>query len=401
MIHLTIQQLSSYVDGELVEASANLTRWHLASCQACAAKLSQLEVQKEALANALAIDPDEATLERLTQEIEELIRSPRSRPSPQHAAAAANGPAVPAGGGTAIAGADAPFGGGDIPVPGATTTIPMAPQWSPRGPSLGGRLFRAASWTAAAVIAVIVVSAGVTHVGLEWLAAEGDGRKASGTDSSQAGVGAIRPEVPAPVDAEGYARIEPAAAGETVLAKSSEAAEVASPKSNAASRPAPPKSKVTPAAAPSDAPAGDAAEALDSGFAPEPIRDDDALAAPLEGRSGPAGDPFAHLGAAARDAVQSAQRHSDEAVNDLSVEGFETAANDWERALPLLGGNAYLAACLGLAEARYHACQLAPSEDRAARARASIRAYLELAPSGPEREEAAGWLSRLEEAGFK
>jgi hypothetical protein len=154
-----------------------------------------------------------------------------------------------------------------------------------------------------------------------------------------------------------------------------------------------------------DTPSGGSREGAPSAgepdFVPVPIRADDALATPPAARARPAGDPFGLLDAKARSAVRSAQRLSDAAANDLSAEGFDGAAAEWERTLPLLRGDAYRTARLRLAEARYHAWQLAPNEEHAAGAEAALRGYLVAAPAGTDRENAAAWLSRLEEAGFR
>jgi hypothetical protein len=84
-----------------------------------------------------------------------------------------------------------------------------------------------------------------------------------------------------------------------------------------------------------------------------------------------------------------------------SAADYDAAAIHWEETLPSLRGEEYRATRLRLAQARYRAWDLSPNSDRAAAAGAAIRAYLVTAPQSPERDEAARWLSRIEEAGFR
>jgi hypothetical protein len=80
---------------------------------------------------------------------------------------------------------------------------------------------------------------------------------------------------------------------------------------------------------------------------------------------------------------------------------YEASAARWEEELPSLRGEEYRETRFRLADARYRAWLLAPDGDRAARAEAAIRAYLVTAPKSQERDDAALWLSRVEEAGFR
>ena len=73
MIHLTIQQLSTFLDGESTETSATLAQEHLAACETCALKLTQLQSLETTLAEALVSDRDDAFFERLTKSIEERV----------------------------------------------------------------------------------------------------------------------------------------------------------------------------------------------------------------------------------------------------------------------------------------------------------------------------------------
>ncbi len=70
MIHLTPQQLSSYMDGELNEASTELVRRHMGTCEECTLKFAALEEQEELLARTLVHDPGDEFFERFTADVQ-------------------------------------------------------------------------------------------------------------------------------------------------------------------------------------------------------------------------------------------------------------------------------------------------------------------------------------------
>ncbi|HEY7727488.1 MAG TPA: hypothetical protein VID50_03465 [Candidatus Eisenbacteria bacterium] len=112
-------------------------------------------------------------------------------------------------------------------------------------------------------------------------------------------------------------------------------------------------------------------------------------------------DPFAQLDADARSAVSRARQRAEAADAIPSPESYRAAAAEWERALPLLHGDAYRTACLRLAEARYRGWQLEPSRAGRSNVEAAIGAFLAVAHAGPERDGAAHWLSRVRETGSR
>jgi anti-sigma factor RsiW len=61
--HLTLHQLSAYLDGELTEASTELVRLHLSQCAACTERFARMEAQEENLVRLLRHDPGEAFFE--------------------------------------------------------------------------------------------------------------------------------------------------------------------------------------------------------------------------------------------------------------------------------------------------------------------------------------------------
>ncbi|MGE5179566.1 MAG: zf-HC2 domain-containing protein, partial [Bacteroidota bacterium] len=60
MIHLTIHQLSSYIDRELPESSTELVRRHLDSCEECTRRFGDLQEQEAILNQVLVHDPGAA-----------------------------------------------------------------------------------------------------------------------------------------------------------------------------------------------------------------------------------------------------------------------------------------------------------------------------------------------------
>jgi hypothetical protein len=113
------------------------------------------------------------------------------------------------------------------------------------------------------------------------------------------------------------------------------------------------------------------------------------------------GDPLAHLDALASNAVQKAQASEQAASSQPSADNYDAVATEWERTLPLLRGDACREARFHGVEARHMAWQLQPSGERAARTVSAIRAFLAVAPPGPEREGATSWLLDLDDAGYR
>jgi len=69
---------------------------------------------------------------------------------------------------------------------------------------------------------------------------------------------------------------------------------------------------------------------------------------------------------------------------------------EWEHVLGrTMGGPFELEARFRLAEARFHAWELAPSQKRAAAATETLTSYLVRAPLGAHRDQAAVWLGRM------
>lgn len=85
-----------------------------------------------------------------------------------------------------------------------------------------------------------------------------------------------------------------------------------------------------------------------------------------------------------------------EAERAKSAPRYEWAAAEWERVRDRgEPGSLQLEARFRIAEARYHAWELAPSARRASAANEALTSYLVRAPLGSRRNTASGWLGRV------
>lgn len=69
MIHLTLNQISAYLDNELPVASVELVRLHLSSCLECTERFGLIEEQEGALARLLVNDPGDRYFEEFTDRV--------------------------------------------------------------------------------------------------------------------------------------------------------------------------------------------------------------------------------------------------------------------------------------------------------------------------------------------
>lgn len=392
MIHVTIQQLSSHLDRELSEGSSALVREHLSSCEACAAKFAKLEAQGATLAMALTREPDDALLDRLTQTIESRIRSeeagaprvsPAAPPRPVTATPAHVAPAAP----PRIAARPAP-----APSP-ATVPPPATHRASRTAPVAASHARSSFSWAAALVVVATVGSAGVllssSRGATSWLQA----LNGHGTGSPNARAGAVPAQVSTPEPA-------PAPAPTADVAVAAPPVETASPAPPTQPRTHDERPALARAAKPDREPAFQVP--LPEQLTPDPVpvraggtdgEDDESANA--------SDDPFAHLDALGLNAVRKAQASEQSAAGQPSADNYDAVATEWERALPVLRGDACREARFHGVQARYMAWQLQPGSDRATRTVSAIRAFLVVAPPGPEREGATGWLLDLDDAGYR
>jgi hypothetical protein len=92
VIHLTMNQISAYVDSELPEASIELVRLHLSSCLECAERFGHLEEQEEALGRLLVNDPGDGFFAGFAEQV--LSYMPERHPAPAKPERAAAPPPV-------------------------------------------------------------------------------------------------------------------------------------------------------------------------------------------------------------------------------------------------------------------------------------------------------------------
>jgi len=363
VIHLTIQQISTYFDGELGESSATLVRQHFEFCDACARKYAALEAQGRALDQALAAEPGDPFFRQLTSEIAERIRPERVKSAAARAVPRPDAPpAPPAPPADALA--------GDRNVPPEEDPEPLIPPAGFERPA-GRRSGAPFAWAAVLLMGIVAAGAGVMYTRTEHA---GPGRPAVLPKHTD-------PVAPTPTAPPADVGTAPDTASEI-----SQATESPSP---------PPPRPVEQRAAPST-------DSDPEDFEPVPTRGDEALVG-LAGklpRVKAAPSP-ARSRAPARSAAGDREPAPEPAPSGPTVADYEASAARWEETLPTLRGDDYRQARFRLAEARYLAWRLEPSGDRATRAEAAIRSYLVTAPGSLERDEASLWLSRVEEAGFR
>jgi hypothetical protein len=99
---------------------------------------------------------------------------------------------------------------------------------------------------------------------------------------------------------------------------------------------------------------------------------------------------------AARPLVAEAHRLSGIAATRSTATAFDSAAAAWERAIDRIpAGPAQIAARARLAEARYRAWSAGRTPQRRSAAIQALESYVERAPAGPERDQAARWLEEI------
>jgi len=404
MIHLTPQQLSSYMDGELNEVSTELVRRHMGICEECTLKFAALEEQEEHLSHALVHEPGDAFFDRFAADVERLLPSSASRrgssspasraaavreaareaakdaatPTASHAAEAATDPPVavpkpvPA---PALVEEGLPLGdesdldadetlaalsvGRTMDEPPPRSRERKAPSVPPRAratqrPHQRQNIRRPAPsipWYAALILAAIAGAAGVvasrTDPVSAWLDAHGLGSRSP------------NPE-----------RVAPADPGLQ----------------------APPPEQGAPTPDVPEPQTSDNSDAtVDDFVEPHPQA--------AGGRGGEATgtrDPFAGLPPAPLAQVRAAQRSKAAADAQPSADRYDAAADEWERTIPLLrGARQQSLSRLELATSRYRAWESEPTASRASSAAVAIRAYLAFAPQGAPRDLVRNWLARV------
>jgi anti-sigma factor RsiW len=435
MIHMTIQQLSSYLDAELSPDAMERVGIHLSSCEECTSKFNALERHSDRLAEALRHDPDDVHSSGFEEKVEQRILNGKRMTAPRPAVARTL-PPLP----------EAP----PVPLPRASSlpmddeaSDPLAP--SRIGAAVGEGVKRTAQtftesvssftrprrreedpprhWPFAwGIVAVLAVIAGGVGMVVGFLPAFSDFPKlwdSASSRQSTAHVRAVGEGIPAlaPDSTIGALTTEPLP-GAPPAYEVVEAQPASPTQANAAPPNTPPATseKISRFAKPEpaftvdmpadeDEPAGPssnhAAGQAPTGAGTSTLRPDE-LGAIGSGTASGTGAAAGSEPAPPLTPAETAKQLSERAASDPSVSSYEAAAKAWDAALASLHGDQYQYGRWRIAEARYRAWQM-DSDDgqRAARANTAIRAYLIAAPPGDEREQARAWLTVIRDSGFR
>ena len=408
MIHMTIQQLSSYLDAELATDSMERVGIHLSSCEECTHKFTSIEQQANLLTSVLRRDPGDVLSERFEREVDERIASGKRMVAPRPTAIRTLPPLpdIPRATLEPVREDPAPRTNG-VQRAAKTVVGSIAGLTRPRRREDDPPRWPAA-WAVVAILAVIVSATGVVASRTGLLHSLGDLRELGGLFDlpSVEGLHRVPEPVVASTDSTAVTESVPAA----WVAESGTSADV-----QAASA-----SQDAPAALVQEAPqqtshdrrsnASDtAAQEEEDEFSvpespptePPPVQQ----AAPGAGTSTLRGDELLPSGSTPSrpsTPVEAARMMSERAASDPSASSYEAAARSWEAALGTLHGDAYQDGRWRIAEARFRAWQMDSEEgSRASRANAAIRAFLIAAPPGEAREQARQWLTTIRDSGFR
>jgi len=432
VIHLTLQQLSAFLDGELTSASTELIRRHLSECDACTLRFGRIEAQEEVMARILVDEPGDAFFVELGESIATAATggNPAAAPTEKKKARVADRttPVAP-----------------PAPRPSSAHT-PPAPDPETR-PILYGRRAQDAAPTArgerramSALIVAIVICVIVASVA--WIGFHRDGGSSravprSDSERPSALVEPATPESPPPAaTAPAEAPPKPAPTVETPMAASVEVAPESAERVALEMVPeavpdtvpivAPEKTREKPARrrAASDPMSDGWLRTVVPGrpeptFTPKPptpaperlverpvqnvvpVRTiiTETVVGPADRETGPppAATPQAPAEVSTTRLIQEARSASLRAAKSKDPLAFDGAASAWERAMPASGGSPedLAMARRELAQARFQAWAISPSAARREAAITAARAYLLYAPPGPERDQAWTWLGRL------
>jgi anti-sigma factor RsiW len=383
VIHLTVQQLSSYLDGQLVGMASDNVQSHLAACRDCSTRFALLERIEAILSDALSIDPGEEFFRELEAEVGSRIRERGQRDKDS---------STPAVSSVRFLESPAPRG---ADTRAATVTQRAEPSATRRRRSAAPKRSGSSSaWLAFALLAVVAGSVGVvvsrTTFVSSWIA-------------PLLGLGPLERSVASRA-------LSPEATPETTSTESltAEPSDSTPPTTGSARHdwnpwepPSSASSTVDDETAPGSGSGSESDATVDGGpeqAEPSTMRGDEVLASPDSSRRSRASspDPFRTLGTESLGPVRAAQQLSDMANADPTATRFEAAADGWDRALDTMGGvPEQVSVRQLLADARYRAWQSEPTRARAESAKAAIKTYLLFAPSGWEREQAKTRLARL------
>jgi hypothetical protein len=384
VIHLTVQQLSSYLDGQLVGSASDNVQSHLAACRDCSTRFALLERIEAILSDVLSIDPGEEFFRELEAEVGSRIRERGQRDKD---------PSTPAVSSVRLLSTPANPRVADT----RTTTIPhraAPPTPRKRPPAAAKRSGPSPAWLAFALLAVVAGSVGVVVSRTSFVSAWIAPHLGLGPLERSVASRALSPAAPPEQTTTETPTVEPPS-------------EYTPPEAGSARHewnpweppPSSHSSTVDDETAPgSDSDQDPTVDGAAEQTEPSTMRGDEVLASPDSSRrsrtSSP--DPFHALGTESLGPVRAAQQLTDMANADPTAARFEAAADGWDRALDTMGGvPEQVAVRQLLADARYRAWQAEPTRARAESAKSAIKTYLLFAPSGWEREQAKTRLSRL------
>jgi putative zinc finger protein len=383
VIHLTVQQLSSYLDGQLVGSASDNVQSHLAACRDCSTRFALLERIEAILSDALSIDPGEEFFRDLEAEVGSRIRERGQRDKD---------PSPPAVSSVRLLATPAHPRGADT----RTATVPHRADPSPprtRRPAAPRRSGPSPAWLAFALLAIVAGSVGVVVSRTTFVSAWIAPHLGLGPAERNVASRALSPAATPETTSTETPAVEPPSDSTSPEAGS------ARHEWNPWEPPSSHSSTVDDETAPgSDSDPDATADGAADQSEPSTMRGDEVLASPDSSRRSrtSSADPFRALGTESLGPVRAAQQLSDMANADPTAARFEAAADGWDRALDTMGGvPEQVAVRQLLADARYRAWQAEPTRARAESAKSAIKTYLLFAPSGWEREQAKTRLSRL------
>jgi anti-sigma factor RsiW len=418
VIHVTVQQLSSYLDDQLVGGSADIVRQHLTACPECDAKLGALSRMDAALTRTLSHDPGEDVYRRLEREIASALGPDVSTKAeeilaaaPARVAAPPAAPSRPAAPrptsttrGTATGRPSGPTPSPnvrEVPATAWTPNTTRAPASAPDEPRRE-RGSSAGTWIAVFSLALIAGSVGVvvSHSGTVqgWLDS-----LVSNPNFSTGGKPGTPPTEAAAVTDSLAMWDSTAASFEIAGPPDVELDPQAVASGHTESVPVLPKPPGRLGGSEGTDDEWDTDSfAEESSPVPQTMRGDEVMASPdAAAASGRArggsrrDDPYANLRPEAQASVREAERVHQQTLFQPTAEQFDMAALRWEKALEGMSGPEQVTVRGRLADARFRAWELGPTDQRADAALAAIRSYLLFAPPGIGREESKARLERI------
>ena len=413
-MHLTPDQLSALLDGALDARPREEAERHLAGCAACRDALADLAAQDQMLQRALEHDPGEEYFESFAARVEDRVRAGGLRGAQQR---------VAGGRGLAewfrsprklawVAGLAALIAGAGVVL--MTSREVRVPDL--RDPEIAGRVESSAPAPPPSAVSTPPASKAARSRADESPAA---------TPATEQKSQAVMKSAPATAmdRVEGGGAPAPSSGAEArPLAAPSRVREV---KRNALGEDVPVQRenevRLPQPAAPAPAPLGfDGGSRVRKPQFAEPMRAlarDSGLAAKEEAAGAPPSAPqaamqkpaqedtrapvsaattFEDLPVYPRSIAHNAQRLTVVAGRLNAASGFDAAAAEWIRLLGhVLGGPLEGETRWQIASARFRAWQLGASPARAARALDAANAFLVSAPPGPQRTQAARWVTQL------